>query len=69
MQTPIGTITEVCFTYALDGGLWIRRKGYAQADWFSFAYLIKVLGEETTNKLNQIACPNIYTGFWYKVND
>ena len=57
-------ITEVNFTWALPGGLWIRR-GTTSAEWISGPHLVAEVGDVEAARLTHVAHHNGWTGMWY----
>ena len=61
------TITEVCFTWALPGGMWIKKNG--KKDWWPDAEIVAILGQETYEEF-RAACDigGIGCGCWHDVS-
>lgn len=62
----MGTITHVNFSFAIEGGMWVRRTNGTA--WESFSELLKELGRSELDRLFSIAYHGGMTGMWYAVN-
>lgn len=66
-MTMNAKITEVNFTFALDGGMWVKREN-GRVAWESFESLAAQMSEAEFDRLWKIAYHNGWTGMWYAVN-
>ena len=62
------TITQVCFSYANDGGLSVRYDDGTQ-EWLTFAQIEKAYGPGHCSVLYKRAYANGMTGMWYNARN
>lgn len=62
------TISKVCFTFAMDGGMWLQ-DSFGQKDWLSFATIASRYGRDAMEKWYHIAFANGWCGMWYDVEN
>ena len=60
----IALIAQVNFTYAIPGGMWIRRAD-ATTSWETFESIIREVGEEECQRLRHVAHEGGMCGMWY----
>ena len=58
------TIAQVCFTFAIPGGMWIRRED-GHVEWRTFLQLAEEVGEPRADQLRSIGYHGGSTGMWY----
>lgn len=61
-------IVAVNFTFAIPGGMWVRRENGSN-NWQSFAEIAKELGQTEMERLFGIAYANGMTGMWYNATN
>lgn len=68
MNATIDTITQVNFSWAIPGGLWVRRAN-GQQDWIDIESLVLEVGAAEAKRLQDVAYHNGMTGMWYNARN
>lgn len=61
-------ITQVNFTWALPGGLWVKYEDGSK-EWISYADFVAQHGQDKAAELNKIAHHGGMTGMWYNAGN